>query len=132
MRTSRRFTRAAVVLCAAVALSACTTMGTGTGSVSPSNEPVTFSWKSTDGGVGGTLSAALKDGQTFSGPYLQVTSTTQSQAFDPLWTGWEYGWGGWGGFGPFPGTPFPTPYSRPLMANLQTVGGQDMRCPFHL
>src|SRR5258708_13105751 len=107
MRTSRRFTAAPVLLCAAVALSACTTMGTGTGSVSPSNEPVTFSWKSTDGGVGGTLSAALKDGQTFSGPYLQVTSTTQSQAFDPLWTGWEYACGGPGAVPPFPAPPFP-------------------------
>src|SRR5712664_38549 len=100
MRTSRRFTAAPVLLCAAVPLSSCTTMGTGTGSVPPRTEPVTFSWKSTDGGVSATLSAALKDGQTFSGPYLQVTSTTQSQAFDPLWTGWEYGWGGWGASGP--------------------------------
>jgi len=104
MRTSRRFTAAPVLLCAAVALSACTTMGTGTGSVSPSNEPVT----------------------------LQVTSTTQSQAFDPLWTGWEYGWGGWGGFGPFPDTAFTTHYSGRVMANLQTVDGQHMRCHFHL
>jgi len=87
------------LLCAGIALSACTTMGTGTGSVSPSNEPVTFSWKSTDGGVSGTMSAALKDGQTFSGPYLQVTSTTQSQDFEPMWSGWGLGWGGWGGFG---------------------------------
>src|SRR5258708_10525314 len=121
MRTSRRFTAAPVLLCAAVALSACTTMGTGTGSVSPSNEPVTFSWKSTDGGVSGTMSAALKDGQTFSGPYLQVTSTTQSQAFDPLWTGWEYGWGGWGGLGSFPGTAFTAHYSDRGMAHLQAA-----------
>ena len=132
MKASRRFTAAPALLCAAVALSACTTMGTGTGSVSPSNEPVTFSWKSTDGGVSGTLSAALKDGQTFSGPYLQVTSTTQSQAFDPLWTGWEYGWGDWGGFGPFPDTAFTTHYSGRVMANLQTADGQHMRCHFHL
>ena len=104
MRTSRRFAAAPVLLCAAVALSSCTTMGTGTGSVSPSNEPVT----------------------------LQVTSTTQSQAFDPLWTGWEYGWGGWGGFGPFPDTAFTTRYSGRVMANLQTADGQHMRCHFHL
>src|SRR5258708_27949210 len=104
MRTSRRFTAAPVLLCAAVALSACTTMGTGTGSVSPSNEPVT----------------------------LQVTSTTQSQAFDPLWTGWEYGWGGWGGFGPFPDTAFTTHYSGRVMANPQAADGQHMRCHFPL
>src|SRR6266850_3178820 len=122
MRTSRRFTAAPVLLCAAVALSACTTMGTGTGSVSPSNEPVTFSWKSTDGGVSGTMSAALKDGPTFSGPYLQVTSTARSQEFDPMWSGWDHGWGGWGGFGgfgAFPDTTFTTHYSGRVMANLQ-------------
>jgi len=72
------------ILCAGIALSACTTMGSGSGSVSPGGEAVKFSWKSTDGGVSGTMSAALKDGQTFSGPYLQVTSTTRSQDFDPL------------------------------------------------
>ncbi len=70
------------------------------------------------------MSAALKDGQTFSGPYLQVTSTTRSQDFDPLWTGWEYGWGGWGGFGPFPGTAFTTHYSGRVMANLQAAAGR--------
>src|SRR6266851_7955243 len=75
-----------------------------------SNHAQDSSWKSTDGGISGTMSAALKDGQTFSGPYLQVTSTTRSQDFDPLWTGWEYGWGGWGGFGPFPGTDLTTHY----------------------
>src|SRR5258706_8188582 len=132
MKGSRRFAAARALLCAAVALNACTTMGTGTGSVSPGNEPVTFSWKSTDGGVSGTMSAALKDGQTFSGPYLQVTSTTQSQAFQPLWTGWDYGWGGRGGFGPFPDTAFTTRYSGRVMANLQAADGQHMRCHFHL
>jgi hypothetical protein len=120
------------ILCAAIGLSACTTMGTGSGSVSPGGEAVKFSWKSTDGGISGSMSAALKDGQTFSGPYLQVTSTTRSQDFDPLWTGWEYGWGGWGGFAPFPGTAFTTHYSGRVMANLQAADGQLMRCHFHL
>ena len=47
----------AALICAAITLSACTTMGTGTGSVSPGGEPVKFSWKSTDGGITGTMSA---------------------------------------------------------------------------
>ena len=123
------------LLCAGIALSACTTMGTGTGSVSPGNEAVQFSWNSTDGGVSGNMSAALKDGQTFSGSYLEVTSTTSSQAFDPMWSGWERGWGGWGGFGgftPFPDTAFTTNYSGRVMANLQAADGQQMRCHFYL
>ena len=125
------------LLCAGIALSACTTMGNGTGSVSPGGEAVQFSWKSTDGGVSGSMSAALKDGQSFSGPYLQVTSTTQSQDFEPMWSGWEHGWGGWGGFGggfggfgSFPETT--THYSGRVMANLQAADGQHMRCHFHL
>ena len=123
------------VLCAGVALGACTTMGNGTGTVSPGGEAVQFSWKSTDGGVSGTMSAALNDGQTFSGPYLQVTSTTQSQDFQPMWSGWEFGWHGWNGmgpFGPFPETTSTTHYSGRVMANLQAADGQHMRCHFQL
>ena len=123
------------VVCAGVALGACTTMGNGTGTVSPGGEAVQFSWKSTDGGVSGTMSAALNDGQTFSGPYLQVTSTTQSQDFQPMWSGWEFGWHGWNGmgpFGPFPETTSTTHYSGRVMANLQAADGQHMRCHFQL
>jgi hypothetical protein len=110
-------------------------MGNGTGTVSPGGEAVQFSWKSTDGGVSGTMSAALNDGQTFSGPYLQVTSTTQSQDFQPMWSGWEFGWHGWNGmgpFGPFPETTSTTHYSGRVMANLQAADGQHMRCHFQL
>jgi len=123
------------VLCAGVALGACTTIGNGTGTVSPGGEAVQFSWKSTDGGVSGTMSAALNDGQTFSGPYLQVTSTTQSQDFQPMWSGWEFSWHGWNGmgpFGPFPETTSTTHYSGRVMANLQAADGQHMRCHFQL
>jgi hypothetical protein len=110
-------------------------MGNGTGTVSPGGEAVQFSWKSTDGGVSGTMSAALNDGQTFSGPYLQVTSTTQSQDLQPMWSGWEFGWHGWNGmgpFGPFPETTSTTHYSGRVMANLQAADGQHMRCHFQL
>jgi hypothetical protein len=110
-------------------------MGNGTGTVSPGGGAVQFSWKSTDGGVSGTMSAALNDGQTFSGPYLQVTSTTQSQDFQPMWSGWEFGWHGWNGmgpFGPFPETTSTTHYSGRVMANLQAADGQHMRCHFQL
>ena len=133
-RTEARGVALTALVCAGIALSACTTMGNGTGSVSPGGEAVQFSWKSTDGGVSGTMSAALKDGQTFSGPYLQVTSTTRTQDFQPLWTGWEYGWGGWRGFGPgpFADAAFTTHYSGRVMANLQAADGQHMRCHFHL
>ena len=120
------------LLCAGIALSACTTMGSGSGSVSPGGAPVTFAWKSTDGGITGTMSATLADQQTFSGPYLQITRQVRTQDFDPLWTGWGYGWNDWGGWGQFPVPAFATQYSGRAMANLQTTDGQRMRCRFHL
>ena len=124
------------LLCAGIALSACTSMGTGTGSVAPGGAPVTFAWKSTDDGVSGTMSATLADQQTFSGPYLQVTHQVRIQDFDLLWDGWQRGWNDWAGgldgWGPFPEDGFATQYSDRVMANLQSADGQRMRCSFHL
>jgi hypothetical protein len=108
MKTVCGFT---ALLCAAVALSACTTMGTGTGSVSPGNAPVQFSWDSTDGGSSGMMSATLAGGKRFSGTYLQLSRDAMS-------------------WGPFPD--FGVEYSSRVMADLQAMDGQDMRCQFHL
>jgi hypothetical protein len=120
------------LLCAGIALSACTTMGIGTGSVTPGNTPVKFAWKSTDGGNSGTMSATLAGGNSFSGTYLQVTSDAHSVDFNPLWTGWNYGWGDWGFGDRFPQDEFTTVYSDRVMANLQSADGERMRCRFHL
>jgi hypothetical protein len=130
--TGARGAALTALLCAGIALSACTTMGTGTGSVSPGNAPVTFAWKSKDGGTRGTMSATLAGGDTFSGPYLQITSEARSQDFDPLWNGWNHGWGDWGFGGPFPASAFTTVYSGRVLANLEAADGQRMRCQFHL
>src|SRR5882762_9783944 len=111
MKASRRFTAAPALLCAALALSACTTMGTGTGSVSPGREPVTFSWKSTDGGITGTMSATLDNAQAFWGPFHQITHDATVNDLEPMWSGWEYGWSDWGYSAPFPPTGFATEYS---------------------
>ena len=120
------------LLCAGIALSACTTIGVGSGSVTPGNTPVKFAWKSTDGGSSGTMSATLAGGKAFSGPYLQVTSEARSLDFDPLWSGWQYGWRDWGFGEPFPQEAFATVYSDRVIANLQAADGQRMRCRFHL
>jgi hypothetical protein len=111
-----------------IALSACTTMGAGTGSVSPGDAPVKFSWKSTDGGTSGTMSATLADGQTFSGPYLEGTSQARTQNWDPFWAEWQRGIDDWDPF-PFATT---TLYSGRVMATLQDPTGQRMRCQFEL
>jgi hypothetical protein len=118
----------ALLLGASSALGACTTMGTGSGSETPDNSPVSFDWKSKDGGTTGTMSATLADGRSFAGPYLQVTSEARSEDFDPMWRGWRRGWSDWD----FPYDGFTTYYSGKAMANLQSADGERMRCRFHL
>jgi hypothetical protein len=124
------------LLCAGIALSGCTSLGTGSGSVSPGGTPVAFAWKSTDGGTAGTMSATLAGGQTFSGPYLQITREASNVDFDPMWSGWSYGWNDWDGWGPYRGPfgepAFVTEYSDHVIANLQSADGQRMRCRFNL
>lgn len=53
----------------------------------------------TDGGITGTMSATLSNGPTFTGPYLEVTSSACSDDLAPMWIGWRRGWAdrpGWG------------------------------------
>jgi hypothetical protein len=138
-RQTRALARPALV-CAAVAfaLTACTTLGTGTGSAHPDADPVSFSWKSTDGGITGTMSATLVGGRTFLGPFLEITRDVRSQDFDPLWSGWPAGWPDWAGLpaweigNAFPAIGFTTQYSGRVMANLQAPDGERMRCRFQL
>src|SRR6266850_1045447 len=107
---------------------ACTTMGTGTGSLGADDKPVSFAWKSTDGGTSGTMSATLADGKTFSGAYVQPTNTTRTDEFAPMWVGWNYGWPDWT-WGGLPATAFTTQYSGRVMANLQSSDGGRRRVP---
>jgi hypothetical protein len=115
------------------ALGACTTMGTGTGSTSTGDQPVSFSWQSKDGGVTGTMSATLPGGAAFTGPYLEITNTADTTQFYPMWSGWTPGWSDWGygGFGGI-GQGFTTDYTGKVVANLQGPGSQRMRCNFNL
>ena len=118
-----------------LALGACTTLGTGQGSSSLGNQPVSFAWTSKDGGVTGTMSATLADGRVFNGPYLEITSTAQTPQFNPMWMGWTPGWRDWtyGGFGTFPITNGTTTnYTGKVVANLQGPVSQRMRCSFSL
>jgi hypothetical protein len=132
---ARRVTLSAAIVMG-LALGACTTMGTGSGSTAQGASPVSFAWKSKDGGVTGTMTATLADGNVYTGPYLEITKTAQSDQFYPMWTGWSAGWNDWGygGFGMFPtdSTAFTTTYSGKVTANLTGPGSQRMRCRFDL
>ncbi|HEV7574867.1 MAG TPA: hypothetical protein VGO85_02390 [Caldimonas sp.] len=130
---NRRAFGVAAVAGLALAAAACTSMGTGTGSVTPGNAPVTFDWTSKDGGNTGTMSATIDNGASFSGPFLQITSNVQTDALEPMWGGgWRRGWNDWGYWGSFPDTEFSTRYSGKVVANLKGPGSQQLRCRFHL
>jgi hypothetical protein len=130
---SRRAFGIAAVAGVALTALACTSMGTGTGSVTPGNTPVSFDWTSKDGGTTGTMSATIGNGASFSGPFLQMTSSVRTDALEPMWGGgWRRGWGDWGGWGSFPDTEFSTRYSGKVVANLKGPDSQQLRCRFNL
>ena len=128
----RRVVGLTAVAGAALALLACTSMGTGTGSLSPRNTPVAFAWTSKDGGITGTMSATQDNGPSFSGPFLQVTSSARTEIFEPMWSGWTRGWNDWGFAGVYPDTAFATRYSGKVIANLKGPNAQQLRCRFFL
>ena len=122
-----------------LALAACTTTGTGGGQVASSGaqeQPVAFSWTSTDGGITGSMTAVLP-GQTFQGRFFQITQQTRSEVLAPLWVHWRHGWHDWPYWGhpfgaPYPSTQFITHYSGKVVATLESTGNQRMRCRFHM
>jgi hypothetical protein len=123
----------------ALLLSACTTTGMGGGELTRKGqpeEPVLFSWKSTDGGLSGSMVATLPDA-TYQGRFFQITQQTERQLIAPLWEGWSEGWYDWpywtaGAYAPFDATQFITRYTGKVVANLQTDSGKRMRCRLHL
>jgi hypothetical protein len=134
----------------AMAAAACTTSGIGTGQAVGQNVTANFSWTET-GSTRGTMQAILSNGETYQGPFFQITQESRYTDYGPLWNGWGpgyggwgyggypwggwsrypygYGWGGWGPWGPSDSTI--THYSGQVLANLQGPGGF-MRCDFRL
>lgn len=122
-----------------LALVACTTTGTGGGQLAgdgAQSEPVAFSWTSKDGGLSGTMTAALPD-VSYQGEFFQITQQTRTEVLAPLWTHWNRGWYDWPYWGvpvspAYPATQFITHYSGKVVATLAAQGEQRMRCRFHL
>lgn len=111
MRNSLRAVSAA--LCVGAALGACTTMGTGSGTVASSGAPVSFKWRSTDS-ADGTLSATLADGREFTGTFTQLVPR------------------GYLGSWVQPTKDYEDTHSRRVAASLRTSDGQTMGCLFRL
>lgn len=107
---------------------ACTTTGAGLGTTREDNLPVNFSWTS-DNAVSGTMTAKLASGESFNGKFFQVTSDTRVDRLEPLWIGWRHqrDWPFWDS-----GPDFVKHYSGRVVANLQALNGDHMRCSFRL
>lgn len=125
----------------AIACGACTTVTTGTGggvlvgSGTP-DQPVMFSWNSTDDGISGSMTASIS-GASFQGRFFQITQRTRSELLLPLWTRWHPGWYDWPYWGgamsmPYHATQFITRYSGKVVATLESADKQYLRCRFHL
>jgi hypothetical protein len=136
MKITRLFAALPVLM---LALVACTTTGSGGGQLAgpgAQEEPVTFSWSSTDGGMSGAMTAALPN-VSYQGRFFQITQQTRGEVLTPLWTHWNRGWYDWPywsgpGSPPYPATQFITFYSGKVVATLESLGNQRMRCRFHL
>jgi len=132
-------TSLAPLLLLSLALTACTTTGIGGGQLAgdgAAQEPVAFNWSSNDGGLSGTVTATLPD-MTYQGRFFQITQQTRSEVLTPLWNNWNRGWYDWPYWGgpmmqPYPTTQFITHYSGKVVATLTGLGGQRMRCRFHM
>jgi hypothetical protein len=126
-RTEMKF---AAIPLAMVLVAGCTTAGVGTGESRSGAVTATFTWKES-GPSRGTMTAALNTGQTYQGPFFQITKDTTVDTLDPLWVGWRGRgrWNGWRFWDPEPA--FITEYTGKVVANLDGPGGH-MRCHFTL
>ncbi len=124
----------------AVLAAACTSTGMGSGELlrpGRHEQAVIFSWQSKDGGISGTMVAALPHA-SYAGPFFQITRQSQVQTLAPLWYGWGEGWGDWPYWNDspmaeaYPATQFVTEYSGKVVANLVAGDGHRMRCRFHM
>ena len=125
MEASRSGLAAALV---AVLAAGCTTTGTGEGGSPTGTVTAQFTWKQA-GAQTGEMTATLNTGESYMGPFFQITSETRVDDLGPLWVGWRRSWRGWDDWGP--DAAFMTHYSGTVVANLQGPRGY-MRCKFQL
>lgn len=140
LSTFARLMLAGTVTAGLLSLGACATaargMGGGDMDVGGSERPVLFDWRSSDGGLSGTLSASLPK-RTFTGPFAEIMLRTSREALTPFWAGWNEGWGDWpysanGWDSAAASEQFTRFYSGRVIANLHDAQGQAMRCRFEL
>ena len=129
LAADRRWILVSLVFLAVVLEGCAATMGTGIGSTPSGSNHATFIWYA-NGASTGQMTATLDNGQTFSGPYFQITRTTDVTTLGPLWAGWGRPFGAWGDWGP--SSEFVTQYTGRVVGNLGSPSGAHMRCNFDL
>jgi hypothetical protein len=104
----------------------CATMKTGSGSAVPATDSVKFRWTGS-GNVAGSMTATFANGETFTGRFLQITSTLTDE-LGPQGPIWHQE-------GPYdvgPELQYVAHYTGDVVANLSRSDGAQMRCSFKL
>lgn len=129
-REARMKARLALLPMLLLLVAGCTTTGVGVGSSPSGAVSATFTWIA-DSPRGGTMTALLSTGESYRGPFFQVTRETRIEELAPLWVGWgrRWRWHGWDYWGPRES--YLTEYTGRVLANLEGPGGR-MRCNFTL
>ena len=121
----------------------CTYSGTGSGVVlAPSTTPAmlgpargraTFKWSAQGDAMEGKISATLPEGRSFSGTFMQLTSSSRYENYGPSWGLWTNPrWGYWGPGYYGPSSQFATHYHGKALAYFEGPKNQVMRCCFLL
>src|SRR5262245_11356517 len=74
----------------ALAVTACTTMGTAIGTTRSGDVRAILSWRSSNDRTG-TMTAMLSNGEVYTGTYFQITGETRVDTLGTLWPGWDVG-----------------------------------------
>jgi len=104
----------------------CATIRTGSGSEVSGTNPVNFSWTSS-GNVSGSMTATLANGETFTGEFFQITSSSTDELGPqgPLWH--QEGPNDVG-----PELQHVAHYTGRVVAELSGLDGAQMQCRFKL
>jgi hypothetical protein len=104
----------------------CATTRVGSGSATSGTNPVEFSWTGS-GNVSGSMSATFADGETYTGQFLQITSslTDELGAQGPVWHQE-------GAYDVSPELQYVAHYTGDVTADLRRSDGAQMRCNFTL
>ena len=123
-------------------LSSCTSTGPISGQLvlpGQAAQRVTLTYVTDRFDEGGQITGTMPSGESFSGRFVQVTSTSTMDSVGPMWSSWSSPmWNDWGPFGetwiggPVDVTTFRTNYSGKVVATLFGDRGTVMRCRFRL